>query len=119
VLGKSLIFAILLIAFHIVEEAIRAWFERRPLSAGLADFGTLLPSYPTLPFSLSSLSHSSRSRRPLASSAAMHLGTCSSTAARNGSSWLQISSRTMASVGLRTSDGIIEPGEPGTPKSHR
>src|ERR1700727_3313756 len=34
VLGKSLIFAILLIAFHIVEGAIRAWFESQPLSAG-------------------------------------------------------------------------------------
>ena len=30
-------------AFHIVEEAIRAWFERQPLSAGLADFGGTLP----------------------------------------------------------------------------
>jgi hypothetical protein len=44
VLGKSLIFAILLIAFHLVEGAIRAWFEGRPLSAGLTDFGGTLPS---------------------------------------------------------------------------
>jgi hypothetical protein len=43
VLGKSLIFAILLIAFHIVEGAIRAWFESQPISAGLADFGGTLP----------------------------------------------------------------------------
>jgi hypothetical protein len=33
VLGKSLIFAIL--AFHIVEEAIRAWFKSQPVSASL------------------------------------------------------------------------------------
>jgi len=39
VLGKSLIFAILLLAFHIFEEAIRAGFEGQPLSAGFADFG--------------------------------------------------------------------------------
>jgi hypothetical protein len=43
VLGKSLIFAVLLIAFHIAEEAIRAWFESQPLSEGLADFGGTLP----------------------------------------------------------------------------
>jgi hypothetical protein len=39
VLGKSLIFAILLLAFHITEEAIRAWFKGQPLAAGIADFG--------------------------------------------------------------------------------
>ena len=39
VLGKSLIFAILLLAFHIAEESIRAWFKGQPLSAGFADFG--------------------------------------------------------------------------------
>jgi len=39
VLGKSLIFAILLLAFHIAEEAIRAWFEGRPPSTSLVDFG--------------------------------------------------------------------------------
>jgi hypothetical protein len=43
VLGKSLIFAILLIAFHIVEEAIRAWFKSQPLSAAFADLGGTLP----------------------------------------------------------------------------
>jgi hypothetical protein len=43
VLGKSLIFAVLLIAFHIVEGAIRAWFQGQPLLAGLADFGGPLP----------------------------------------------------------------------------
>lgn len=42
VLGKSLIFAIVLIAFHIAEEAIRAWFEGQPLSAAVADFGGTL-----------------------------------------------------------------------------
>jgi len=44
VLGKSLIFAILLLAFHFAEEAIRAWFVGQPLSA---DFGGSLPSLVT------------------------------------------------------------------------
>jgi hypothetical protein len=39
VLRKSLIFAILLVAFHILEEAIRAWFEGQPLSAAFDGFG--------------------------------------------------------------------------------
>src|ERR1700727_3708344 len=43
VLGKSLIFAVLLIAFHIVEGAIRAWFESQPISAGTTAFGGTLP----------------------------------------------------------------------------
>ena len=44
VLGKSLIFAILLIVFHIVEDTIRAWFENKPLSEAFADFGGTLPT---------------------------------------------------------------------------
>jgi hypothetical protein len=44
VLGKSLIFAILLLVFHIVEEAIRLWFESNPLSEAFADLGGTLPS---------------------------------------------------------------------------
>ena len=47
VLGKSLIFAILLLAFHIAEEAIRAWFVGQPLSASFADFGGSLPALVT------------------------------------------------------------------------
>jgi len=39
VLRKSLIFAILLIAFHILEEAIRAWFEGKPLSDAVTGIG--------------------------------------------------------------------------------
>src|SRR5215471_18463654 len=39
VLGKSLVFAILLLAFHIGEEVIRAWFESEPLSTSFVDFG--------------------------------------------------------------------------------
>ncbi|WP_294535389.1 hypothetical protein [uncultured Rhodoblastus sp.] len=39
VLGKSLLFAIILILFHIAEEAIRAWFQHLPLSTSVADFG--------------------------------------------------------------------------------
>jgi hypothetical protein len=38
-LGKSAIFAILLIVFHIAEEAIRAGFKGEPLSTSVADFG--------------------------------------------------------------------------------
>jgi hypothetical protein len=48
VLGKSLIFAILLLAFHIVEEAIRAWFKGQPLSASFADFGSSVPGLVTV-----------------------------------------------------------------------
>jgi hypothetical protein len=44
VLGKSLIFAILLLAFHVAEETIRAWFKGQSLSAGFADFGGSVPS---------------------------------------------------------------------------
>jgi hypothetical protein len=43
VLGKSLIFAILLLAFHLVEEAIRVWFEGKPLSEAFVDLGGTLP----------------------------------------------------------------------------
>jgi hypothetical protein len=39
VVRKSLIFAILLIAFHILEEGIRAWFEGQPLSDAVTSFG--------------------------------------------------------------------------------
>lgn len=39
VLYKSLIFAILLVAFHLLEEAIRAWFESRPLSTVVTESG--------------------------------------------------------------------------------
>jgi hypothetical protein len=39
VLGKSLIFSIVLILFHIAEEAIRAWLKGLPLSTSIADFG--------------------------------------------------------------------------------
>jgi hypothetical protein len=45
VLGKSMIFAILLLAFHVVEEAIRAWFESKPLSEAFADLGGTLPGH--------------------------------------------------------------------------
>jgi len=43
VLGKALMFAILLLVFHLAEEAIRAWFGGEPLSAAFADFGGTLP----------------------------------------------------------------------------
>src|SRR5208282_3164613 len=39
VLGKSLLFAIVLMLFHIGEEAIRAWFKDLPVSTAVADFG--------------------------------------------------------------------------------
>jgi hypothetical protein len=43
VLGKSLVFSALLIAFHIVEEVIRAWFQSKPISEAFASFGGTLP----------------------------------------------------------------------------
>jgi hypothetical protein len=39
VLRKALLFAILLLAFHILEEAIRAWFEGKPLSDAVTGLG--------------------------------------------------------------------------------
>jgi hypothetical protein len=39
VLCKALFFAILLVAFHLLEEAIRAWFEGHPLSAAVTNSG--------------------------------------------------------------------------------
>jgi hypothetical protein len=39
VVRKSLIFAILLIAFHILEEAIRGWFKGLPVSDAVASLG--------------------------------------------------------------------------------
>ena len=39
VLRKSLIFALLLIAFHIGEEAIRAWFKGLPVSDAVTSLG--------------------------------------------------------------------------------
>lgn len=39
VLGKSLIFTVALLLFHVVEEAIRAWFKDLPLSSAVSDFG--------------------------------------------------------------------------------
>jgi hypothetical protein len=40
VLGMSLMFSIVLILFHIVEEAIRARFKGLPLSTSVEDFGS-------------------------------------------------------------------------------
>jgi hypothetical protein len=39
VLRKSLIFAVLIVVFHIVEEAIRAWFQGHPVSEAITGFG--------------------------------------------------------------------------------
>jgi hypothetical protein len=39
VLGNALIFTIVLILFHVLEDAIKAWFEGRPLATSIADFG--------------------------------------------------------------------------------
>jgi hypothetical protein len=38
-LWNALIFTVFLSIFHIFEDAIKAWFEGRPLAAGLVDFG--------------------------------------------------------------------------------
>ena len=39
VLGKSFLFTVVLLLFHVVEEAIRAWFKDLPLSSAVSDFG--------------------------------------------------------------------------------
>jgi hypothetical protein len=39
VLGNALLFTIVLIAFHVLEDAVKAWFESRPLATSIADFG--------------------------------------------------------------------------------
>ena len=39
VLGRSLMFTILLMLFHIAEEAVRALFKGLPLASSIADFG--------------------------------------------------------------------------------
>jgi hypothetical protein len=39
VVRKSLIFAFLLIAFHILEEAVRAWFQGLPVSDAVTSLG--------------------------------------------------------------------------------
>src|SRR5271155_4995694 len=39
VLGNSALFTIVLVAFHILEDAIKAWFDGRPLATAVADFG--------------------------------------------------------------------------------
>jgi hypothetical protein len=39
VLRKSLLFSIVLILFHIAEQAIRAWFEHLPLATAVSDLG--------------------------------------------------------------------------------
>jgi hypothetical protein len=39
VLRKALVFAVLLVVFHLAEEAARAWFEGRPLSTAVVDLG--------------------------------------------------------------------------------
>ena len=39
VLGNALLFTIVLLAFHVLEEAIKAWFDGRPLATSIAVFG--------------------------------------------------------------------------------
>ena len=39
VLGRSLMFTIGLILFHVAEEALRAWFKELPLATSIQDFG--------------------------------------------------------------------------------
>jgi hypothetical protein len=46
-LRKSLLFGILLVAFHLLEEAIRAWFEGQPLSTAVTGFGGSLAGVAT------------------------------------------------------------------------
>jgi hypothetical protein len=39
VLGNALLFTIVLVLSHILEDAIKAWFQGRPLASSIADFG--------------------------------------------------------------------------------
>jgi hypothetical protein len=39
VLGNALLFTIVLVLFHILEDGIKAWFEGRALATSIADFG--------------------------------------------------------------------------------
>lgn len=39
VLGNAFVFAIVCIAFHIIEDAIKAWFSGRALATSISDFG--------------------------------------------------------------------------------
>ena len=39
VLGRALLFSVVLVLFHIAEEAIRAWIKDLPLSTAVQDFG--------------------------------------------------------------------------------
>jgi hypothetical protein len=39
VLGNAALFTIVLVAFHIVEDAIKAWFSGRALATSISDFG--------------------------------------------------------------------------------
>lgn len=39
VLGNAFLFAIVCIAFHIAEDAIKAWWGSRPISTSVSDFG--------------------------------------------------------------------------------
>jgi len=39
VLGNAFLFTIVLLAFHILEEAIKAWIDGRPLATSVASFG--------------------------------------------------------------------------------
>ena len=39
VVGKSFIFTLLLMAFHVAEEAVRAWFQGKPVASSIQDFG--------------------------------------------------------------------------------
>jgi hypothetical protein len=83
VLGKSLIFAILLLAFHIAEEAIRGWFKGQSLSAGFGDFGGSvlgLVSYAAIFFVALIPFFAFQEAAP---SAAAPFGACSSAAARS------------------------------------
>jgi hypothetical protein len=39
VLGNAFLFTIVLMAFHVFEEAIKAWIDGKPLATSIADFG--------------------------------------------------------------------------------
>ena len=89
VLGKSLMFSIAVILFHIAEEAIRARFKGIPLSTSIEDFGggTWLGLLTYAAIFFVALIPFSHSRKQLKQSAALPSGTSSSPATGRRSNW--------------------------------
>ncbi len=116
VLRKSLIFALLLIAFHIAEEAIRGWLKGLPLSDAVASLGGSLGgvvAYGAIFFVV--LIPFYALQKPAVSSAALRFGTCSSKRVRSGFGWSKIKLRIDAIVNGGPRQGNRERKYPRAP----